>query len=1635
MRKVIEKIKNSSIKTRVTAVALATVVCVTSIWHGIGNKPIVNAETTVAEKTYLSYILDRMIAGLQTEFTILEIVPNVAMGEFRYYTGQPEVTEGDTTKGYIGLNNRQNILDDYYWHADHDLWYNIQDPFSNFGYQVKYNTTTNLFEAQSPDRFLNYVLPEYKYYFEDRIRVNTVEANDLTAADIDKADFIIIASGVHDSSTIKCFEHFSGKTDHNTYVKKVETVDGVSTVTYSQVTTHGEIASASFNGYEKVTVDGTETYISRDMSWEMTEKLFDITLNGKKIKLSDGSEVATKIPVILDNKNFATLNKDGNMYKYQLIFRMLNAEQYYGPVPEGSKYLSAYFKNKDSANKLYINSEGINTAYLDITGTFAALPDGSASLALNREDIYKIVGGSSSSTDIYKEANPPSSDFLTNHHWIFNGDSCLVPSNIDTKLNNATDWNGFTSRVGESPKAVDVMRFLLGAVDDPVVRYNRVRILEVEPCTSFTYDNFAAVKGLAQKMLLDVNGKIKDAAGNSIYQPLTESNFNDPKANTCIYVECMSSSAFNGINTDIVAEYDAILFGMNDTLLLKDTNGKTIYNDTTLDGYVYLAYGDWIETKTGISVYYPDDYVKLDTTNVDNDYFIQVSTDLWNVRDLQSDAPGFTGPYWQRYHYWNVYKTSKELWNPLLYNAFGNPTDDLVGEFYTDSAFSLSGSTSVANPFKGNANIYNGVAIEFDVEGTGSALSNILSFTVNQDRANGGTLYFTGGSYLGYNNDAGSYYDANLRNYSLVKDYINGKATIRIELTTTGFVVYANGVRAYYDSILDTNAGSYSGIDHEGVLKWLKDSAKWLNFGKNNWWADKFNGKISNVKCYVMTPKYILENNNKLVKADSTVADMYGDKAGNVRLSGNDITQLKANLVKEYMDAGKLVIFGDDLYNYTDASTTVFKTSNMAEIAKYAIDGNKNRISEDDIVKMLLYLKNENPVLNFVDPENDLPTEIQHDANNRVVKFNKLGTKLPIKFEVKGKPNTDYKVNIYVDKNNDGVFDKHSDSTTDDNEIFKESPIKTNADGYAPVDASTELSENYSGLISYKIEVVEMKDGVEQPYRAAKTGYTAIKGDTVKDIKVLQILPIPYDKKVSHLNMETDTQFNSLLTNAASIINYNIDVDTMYTKEYEEEFNPATGGLAYDNTNAETRAATNFLAEYDMVVLGFSDLYCGDDISNDYGALTCLNDFIDAGKSVLFTHDTISYANSVNGMTYTTDGTTMTLVGHTTNNWGTSLSRMFRNKVGMDRFGITVAGSEAELRNAPVDLSGKIVYGLQGVTNMLAYRHCVATETKDTLGVDFVTKRPNKNVDGTVKKHMLYPYTTGSISNYEKLIDTTQVKKLNEGQVTMYPYYIPDNLTVAETHSQWYQLDLEDDDIVVWYTLAGDNVSATNDQYYKDTDKDAANNYYIYSKGNITYSGAGHSEMDSPEELKLFVNTVVKAITAGNNKPEVKVIDGSHNAGTYTVYITPYSGNYGFTYYGEDLDLRPYHGEFKLASVTLTSIDTDGDGDVDEDDYVSLVYDAAVNADGTFKVEKKTLADGTTKIITAQHTGKLTSLTRTTINIEADADNVFGQFADKINFIIDNNGEVTFNIELTDHRDETGQAVVKLVKRDLFKLD
>lgn len=117
-----------------------------------------------------------------------------------------------------------------------------------------------------------------------------------------------------------------------------------------------------------------------------------------------------------------------------------------------------------------------------------------------------------------------------------------------------------------------------------------------------------------------------------------------------------------------------------------------------------------------------------------------------------------------------------------------------------------------------------------------------------------------------------------------------------------------------------------------------------------------------------------------------------------------------------------------------------------------------------------------------------------------------------------------------------------------------------------------------------------------------------------------------------------------------------------------------------------------------------------------------------------------------------------------------------------------------------------------------------------------------------------------------------QAVKQNEGVMTSYPFTLGNSVQIATTHNQYFGLDLEQPDLIPWYNIRENNLGSTNQDAGR-TIGDARNHYYMYTKGNVTYSGAGHtSTFNQQQEKELFSNTMYRAFIGANHKPLLKNI-------------------------------------------------------------------------------------------------------------------------------------------------------------------
>jgi hypothetical protein len=97
-------------------------------------------------------------------------------------------------------------------------------------------------------------------------------------------------------------------------------------------------------------------------------------------------------------------------------------------------------------------------------------------------------------------------------------------------------------------------------------------------------------------------------------------------------------------------------------------------------------------------------------------------------------------------------------------------------------------------------------------------------------------------------------------------------------------------------------------------------------------------------------------------------------------------------------------------------------------------------------------------------------------------------------------------------------------------------------------------------------------------------------------------------------------------------------------------------------------------------------------------------------------------------------------------------------------------------------------------------------------------------------------------------------------------------------------------DITVWLSLT-DKGNSYNYIEYDVAERDARNNYYIYTKGNITYSGVGHASINSDKyvaETQLYINTMIASYQATAQKPEVSIKESADSGSPDkdTIYIS-----------------------------------------------------------------------------------------------------------------------------------------------------
>ncbi len=512
---------------------------------------------------------------------------------------------------------------------------------------------------------------------------------------------------------------------------------------------------------------------------------------------------------------------------------------------------------------------------------------------------------------------------------------------------------------------------------------------------------------------------------------------------------------------------------------------------------------------------------------------------------------------------------------------------------------------------------------------------------------------------------------------------------------------------------------------------------------------------------------------------------------------------------------------------------------------------------------------------------------------------------------------TKYTASLYLELNGDGKYDPTSE-ILDNLTITSNGVAVNNGELISGVEynVTRRLPESIQGAVSWKLEVVKVGS---ESVTASQTGLTLNKPGEIIDIKILQV-------NYSDLSTRYDTYFNELRTAGL----YNITVD----KKLISEVNTLSG------TDTDTNGINDLvdlLGNYNMLLIGFQEGYGMVDGGYyrgfNYDTTMAVNDFIDSGKATLFAHDTTFVANM--HPEYLTTGNLSSKNGTSLNGsklshgWhvGYYMNTLMRDNLGMDKYGVTSVDYGVSQYH-PNYVEFKADSGINTTDNPSYAASAYAGASDATLSqmendgyaIAYVPgSDKTKFIDDThgLTTYAAYRFTPTSgnalsptdlsINQYgttssgvKDRSETTKISQVNAGQITSYPYNVnlegfggsQSTLTVGGTHDQYFQANVNNDELVVWYSLASDPAkSVYHETAFTNHYNDVANAYFIYNMGNVTYTGSGDggtstTPTPSYSEAMLFVNTMIAAYRATATRPTITLSNEVGGESITDLYIT-----------------------------------------------------------------------------------------------------------------------------------------------------
>ena len=702
-----------------------------------------------------------------------------------------------------------------------------------------------------------------------------------------------------------------------------------------------------------------------------------------------------------------------------------------------------------------------------------------------------------------------------------------------------------------------------------------------------------------------------------------------------------------------------------------------------------------------------------------------------------------------------------------------------------------------------------------------------------------------------------------------------------------------------------------------------------------------------------------------------------------LELNGNDITEKMYNELFDYALRGMPIVFDRNIYfgstSYVDTDTRMYSTRMEAFLKDIVVNhkesnGNITYTNLDDktqsLALQLKYARRPDSTITADIRDYDGTSNTSYSLDDLKRSGNVDGDgNITITFSGVLSAG-DYAIKIYIDKNQDSIFAE--DSTSSSKELYRASNVKDDmgnylgqyysSNGSTPYSTTIKMPAASKGYFAWKVEVIKIdansvdsdgnyvsdaKNKIAKKVKSAKTGNIVISGSEAT-VQVLHILNS--DGGTGSLDLN-GSDFQDCFNATYDITKLRINV----TEIKQNDLNALAVGSTDDQ---KVEAVNKELEKYSMIVMGFGSNY-GSDSTLNQNVIDAINDYIEAGNAVMFSLDTMSPLSDDNSKNYVDDKNKGISVKDYSNlSYKTTglLNSVGMKKAFSDPFAFkTLRYGKTKMEFIPYKMTAKNDITLRGFLDDVYY------DKSSSIGNGFIKLTTTDNQSDTVTK-------------------------LNSGQITNFPYTIEgeaglvnnsDGIRIAETHAQYYALDFDismdslynsdgsmNAQPVVWYTFAESNNKDTfqeagrvrRNQYFASTDRDAMNNYYIYSYGNVTFTAAGANDISSknPNEMKLFVNTFTKALLSGNNLPVVEYTDAvlDDSVATYKSYV---KFNYdkfanhklSFSFRILDADLISNEDYIKDAVMYIyTDPDgsrTDGDYDSNRDIMLGHIHSSGTN--------------------------------------------------------------------------------------------